>query len=72
MIECLIKAPICTFHETIPKGQIFNRLSKDINEVDNNIMRSLTDLFCITNITFSIIRIKIYCMCITFFTTISI
>ena len=33
MVDNLIKAPICTFHETTPKGQIFNRLSKDMEEV---------------------------------------
>ena len=61
MIECLIKAPICTFHETIPKGQIFNRLSKDINEVDNNIMSSLTDLFsCLISFISSILVCSIY------------
>ncbi len=61
MIECLIKAPICTFHETISKGQIFNRLSKDINEVDNNIMSSLTSLFsCLIPFISSILVCSIY------------
>ena len=30
MIDALIKAPINLFHETIPRGQIYNRLSKDL------------------------------------------
>ena len=34
MVESLIRAPISTFHETIPKGQILNRFSSDINSVD--------------------------------------
>ena len=61
MINCLIRAPICTFHEKIPKGQIFNRLSKDINEVDNNIMRSLTDLLsCLISFISAIFFCSIY------------
>ncbi len=34
MILNLINAPINLFHDTIPKGQIFNRLSKDLPTVD--------------------------------------
>ena len=30
MISALIKAPINLFHETVPRGQIFNRLSNDL------------------------------------------
>ena len=33
MVEKLIKAPINLFHETIPRGQIFNRLSKDLESI---------------------------------------
>lgn len=33
MLEKLIKAPINLFHETIPRGQIFNRLSKDLESI---------------------------------------
>ena len=35
MITSLIRAPISTFHETVPKGQIINRLSNEINNMDN-------------------------------------
>ncbi len=35
MITNLIYAPINLFHDTIPKGQIFNRLSKDLPTVDS-------------------------------------
>ena len=38
MITSLIKAPINLFHDTIPKGQIFNRLSKDLPTVDTYTM----------------------------------
>ena len=38
MITSLIKAPINLFHDTVPKGQIFNRLSKDLTTVDTYTM----------------------------------
>ena len=38
MIKSLIFAPINLFHDTIPKGQIFNRLSKDLTTVDTYTM----------------------------------
>ena len=38
MVTSLIKAPINLFHDTIPKGQIFNRLSKDLPTVDTYTM----------------------------------
>ena len=31
MIDKLVKAPINIFHETVPRGQIYNRLSKDLD-----------------------------------------
>ena len=34
MIESLIKAPINLFHETIPRGQIYNRLSRDLKHLN--------------------------------------
>ena len=38
MVNSLIKAPINLFHDTVPKGQIFNRLSKDLPTVDTYTM----------------------------------
>ena len=38
MITSLIRAPINLFHDTVPKGQIFNRLSKDLPTVDTYTM----------------------------------
>ena len=38
MVQSLIRAPISTFHETVPKGQILNRFSSDINSVDRGAM----------------------------------
>ena len=43
MVEKLIKAPINLFHETIPRGQIYNRLSKDLDQM-NFSMWALGDL----------------------------
>ena len=34
MVESIIRAPISTFHETVPISQILNRFSSDINSVD--------------------------------------
>ena len=38
MITSLIKAPINLFHDKVPKGQIYNRLSKDLTTVDTYTM----------------------------------
>ena len=38
MVTNLINAPINLFHDTVPKGQIFNRLSKDLPTVDTYTM----------------------------------
>ena len=43
MVERLIKAPINLFHETVPRGQIYNRLSKDLDHM-NFSMWSFGDL----------------------------
>ena len=48
MVESLIRAPVSTFHETVPKGQILNRFSSDINSIDrgglNHLMNILSTL----------------------------
>lgn len=33
MLDKLMKAPVNLFHETVPRGQIFNRLSKDLDSI---------------------------------------
>ena len=38
MLLNLIRAPINLFHDKVPKGQIFNRLSKDLTTVDTYTM----------------------------------
>ncbi|MBO6244003.1 MAG: ATP-binding cassette domain-containing protein, partial [Clostridia bacterium] len=42
MVEKLIKAPINLFHETIPRGQIYNRLSKELDQMNFSV-RALGD-----------------------------
>ena len=37
MITNLLKAPINLFHDTVPRGQIYNRLSKDLDQVQSTI-----------------------------------
>ena len=44
MVESLIRAPIPTFHETIPKGQILNRFSGDMHSVDRGGMDSFLNI----------------------------
>lgn len=34
MLHNLVRAPINLFHDTIPKGQILNRISKDLSTID--------------------------------------
>ena len=41
IIDNLISAPVSTYHETIPKGQIFNRLTKDLNNIDKDTLNQL-------------------------------
>jgi ATP-binding cassette subfamily C (CFTR/MRP) protein 1 len=45
MIDSLIKAPVNIFHDTVPKGQIFNRLSKDMNEIDTELIFHYNEFF---------------------------
>ena len=55
MINSLIGAPVSSFHETVPKGQIFNRLSKDIENIDNNAINQMRLLlYCILDFVCSI------------------
>ena len=61
MVENLIHAPICTFHETTPKGQILNRFSKDINSLDIRTIRTFNLLLtAIMNFITSIIICSFY------------
>lgn len=50
MITNLVRAPINLYHDTIPKGQILNRISKDLGALDTYTMflygNALVYLFC--------------------------
>lgn len=41
MASCLIYAPLCQFFERVPLGRILNRLTKDQNVLDSEIMWSI-------------------------------
>lgn len=44
IIKKLIYAPVTTFHETVPLGRIINRLSNDLEAVDNDLSNRLIKL----------------------------
>ena len=44
MIQSLIRAPIPTFHEIIPQGQILDRFSSDINSIDRGASNYFLDI----------------------------
>jgi ABC-type multidrug transport system fused ATPase/permease subunit len=66
MINSLMRAPINLFHDTIPKGQIYNRLSKDLNELDTEMMfhcnEFYVDLFTIIGIVTICSIIEPFCL----------
>ena len=60
MIVKLIRAPINLFHETIPRGQIFNRLSKDLDALNFSIFSVGDTLVCFLSCVGSFILCAIY------------
>ena len=60
MIEKLVKAPINLFHETIPRGQIYNRLSKDIDSMQFTIYMIGNSLVSIMSVIGSLVLCSIY------------
>ena len=61
MIQSLIRAPIPTFHETVPKGQIFNRLSKDLTSIDIFSLREFNEvLSCLIGFVSALLICSIY------------
>ena len=60
MIIKLIRAPINLFHETIPRGQIFNRLSKDLDSLNFSIFSVGDTLVCFLSCIGSFILCAIY------------
>ena len=60
MIEKLIKAPINLFHDIIPRGQIYNRLSKDLDNINQSIWNIGDILISILSVITSFILCGIY------------
>ena len=60
MLSSLIKAPINKFHEIIPKGQIYNRLGNDLEEVLFTMFGIGNFLVAILSVFGSIILCSIY------------
>ena len=60
MLNSLIKAPINKFHEIIPKGQIYNRLGNDLEEVLFTMFGVGNFLVAILSVFGSIILCSIY------------
>ena len=61
MIQSLVRAPIPTFHETVPKGQIFNRLSKDLTSIDIFSLREFNEvLSCLIGFISALIICSLY------------
>ena len=46
MIITLIRAPINLFHEIVPRGQIFNRISKDLDSINMSVFTVGDTLVC--------------------------
>ena len=60
MIIKLVRAPINLFHETIPRGQIFNRLSKDLDALNFSIFSVGDTLVCFLSCVGSFVLCAIY------------
>ena len=60
MIVKLVRAPINLFHETIPRGQIFNRLSKDLDSLNFSIFSVGDTLVCFLSCIGSFVLCAIY------------
>ncbi len=60
MIMKLVRAPINLFHETIPRGQIFNRLSKDLDSLNFSIFSVGDTLVCFLSCVGSFVLCAIY------------
>ena len=63
MVEKLIKAPINLFHDVTPRGQIYNRLSKDLD----NLIKSIWNLGDVLISVLSVITSFILCGIYDFF-----
>lgn len=61
MVYHLVRAPLNSFHDITPKGQIINRLSRDINTVEDNFFQTYSSLVAFTTaFIYGIIMCSIY------------
>ena len=60
MINKLVKAPINIFHETVPRGQIYNRLSKDLDGLQFSIYMIGNGLVGVLSVLGSVILCSLY------------
>ena len=60
MIEALIRAPVPTFHETVPKGQVLNKFSNDMDSIDHGAMTSFVIILTTTVLFLNSIGICAY------------
>ena len=60
MIDKLVKAPINIFHETVPRGQIYNRLSKDLDGLQFSIYMIGNALVGVLSVLGSVILCSFY------------
>ena len=60
MIIKLVRAPINLFHEVVPRGQIFNRLSKDLDALNMSVFTVGDCLVCFLSAIGSFVLCAIY------------
>ena len=60
MVEHLVNAPINLFHDKTPKGRIYNRLSNDLNKVEDSIWYYGFCLTCFFNFLGAVVICSIY------------
>ena len=60
MIIKLIRAPINLFHEVVPRGQIFNRISKDLDAINMSVFTVGDTLVCFLSSVGSFVLCGIY------------
>lgn len=61
MVYHLVHAPLNNFHDITPKGQIINRLSRDINTIEDNFFQTYSSLVAFaTSFAYGIIMCSFY------------
>ena len=61
MVYHLVRAPLNRFHDITPKGQIINRLSRDINTIEDNFFQTYSSLVAFTTaFIYGVVMCSIY------------